>query len=155
MAKCEVEFPEDFYKKLAKIPEKSEKIIEKALKEGAEIVLKAAKSNLRRSLGRGKYSKTTGQLLGSIGISPVDINENGVSNIKVGFAEPRLEQPKGGKYGRYEKTNAMVANILEYGARGPGKRKQPKRPFLKPAKNQSRQSAQEAMKAAFEKEIKF
>jgi HK97 gp10 family phage protein len=155
MAKCEIKSPDDFYKKLVAIPEKSEKIIEKVLKEGAEIVMKALESNLKRSLGRGPYSRTTGELLGSAGISPVRTDKQGVSNIKVGFSEPRREHPKGGKYGKYRKTNAMVANILEFGAKGPGERNQPKRPFLVPAESQSRPDAQKAMKTAFEKEIKF
>jgi HK97 gp10 family phage protein len=61
---------------------------------------------------------------------------------------PRREQPKGGKYGRYEKTNAMVANILEHGKKG-----QPARPFMRPALEQSRKAAEDAMKTKFDLKI--
>jgi len=154
MAKCEVKFPDDFYKKLTEIPAKTEKIVEKILQEGAEIVLKAVKTNLKGALGKGKYSRQTGELQNSLGVSPVDVDNKGVTNIKIGFSEPRRNQAKGGKYGQYQKTNAMVANILEYGASGPGKRKQPPRPFLRPAEKQSKPVAETAMKKTFEKELK-
>jgi len=53
------------------------------------------------------------------------------------FAEPRSD---GG-------SNAKIANILEYGKHG-----QPPKPFMKPAKSQSKNAAIEAMKAKFESE---
>lgn len=59
-------------------------------------------------------------------------------NVKVGFAEPRSD-------GR---SNAMIANVLEYGKSG-----QPAKPFLKPARTASRAPCIEAMKRTFEQEV--
>ncbi len=58
--------------------------------------------------------------------------------MKVGFAEPRSNGD----------SNAKIANILEYGRSG-----QPPKPFLKPARSQSRSACIEAMKAKFETEV--
>ena len=45
-------------------------------------------------------------------------------------------------------SNAMLANVLEYGKHG-----QPPRPILKPAKAASRKPCVEAMEAAMKKEL--
>ena len=58
--------------------------------------------------------------------------------MKVGFAEPRSD-------GR---SNAMIANVLEYGKSG-----QPAKPFLKPARTASRAPCIAAMKQKFEQEV--
>jgi hypothetical protein len=42
----------------------------------------------------------------------------------------------------------MLANVLEY-----GRHNQPPRPFLKPAKSQTKNSCVDAMKAKFESEV--
>ena len=47
-----------------------------------------------------------------------------------------------------ERTNAMIANVLEYGKHG-----QPAKPFLKPAKSASKNACIEAMKAKLESEM--
>jgi hypothetical protein len=73
-----------------------------------------------------------------MGVSPTKLNREGNYDVHVGFADPR-----DGKL-----TNAMLANILEYGKSG-----QPARPFMTPAKSQSREGAIAAMKAALENEI--
>ena len=58
--------------------------------------------------------------------------------MKIGFAEPRSD---GG-------SNAKIANILEYGRHG-----QPAKPFLKPARTQSRNACIETMKAKLQEEV--
>ena len=71
-------------------------------------------------------------------MSTVKLDRSGNHNIKVGFAEPR----SGGK------SNAKIANILEYGRHG-----QPAKPFLKPAKTASKAACIEAMRQKFEEEV--
>ena len=97
---------------------------EKALKAGAEIVEEAVASNLAAVIGSGtKYdSRSTGELQEALGVTPVKLNKNGEYNIKIGFDEPRSDG----------KSNAMLANVIEFGKHG-----QPPKPFLKPAKNKS------------------
>jgi hypothetical protein len=76
--------------------------------------------------------------VGALGVSPAKIDRKGNWDVKIGFAEPR----------RDGESNAKIANILEYGKSG-----QPPRPFLKPAKSQSKTAAIEAMTAALEREL--
>ena len=113
----------------------------KVLEAGGEVALAKVKGNLSSAVGRGtkEKSRATGELQRSLGLSPAKQKRDGSGwDIKVGFAEPRSD---GG-------SNAKIANILEYGKHG-----QPARPFLKPARTQSRKPAIEAMKARFEQEV--
>ena len=68
--------------------------------------------------------------MSALGVSPAKIDREGNYNVKVGFAEPRSD-------GR---SNAMIANVLEYGKSG-----QPAKPFLKPAQTSSRKACTSAM----------
>ena len=83
-------------------------------------------------------SRSTGELERSLGLSPAKQNRDGNWDVKVGFAEPRSNGD----------SNAKIANILEYGRSG-----QPPKPFLKPARSQSKNTCIEAMKAKFESEV--
>jgi HK97 gp10 family phage protein len=120
--------------------DKTDEIIPRVLEAGGEVVYKQVKSNLQGVIGRGNKedSRSTGQLLGALGMSKARVNRQGGHDIKIGFAEPR----------RDGESNAKIANILEYGKSG-----QPPRPFLKPAKSQSKTAAIEAMTAALEREL--
>ena len=113
----------------------------KVLEAGGNVVLQKVKSNLQAVIGKGtkRHSKSTGELLRSIGLSRARQDRNGDFNVKVGFAEPRSD---GG-------SNAKLANILEYGKSG-----QPARPFLKPAKSSSKKACEEAMIAKLEEELR-
>ncbi len=81
---------------------------------------------------------STGELESALGVSPAKLDKNGNFNVKVGFDEPRKDGS----------SNAMIANIIEYGKHG-----QPPRPFLKPAKAASRTPAIEAMKRKLDEEM--
>ena len=98
------------------------------------------KSNLQSVIGNGtkEDSRSTGDLVSALGVSSARQDRDGNFNVKVGFSEPR----------RDGKSNAMVAGVLEYGKHG-----QPPKPFLKPARSQSRRIAVEAMKEKFEQEV--
>jgi hypothetical protein len=66
------------------------------------------------------------------------MDKDGNHNIKVGLLEPRSDG----------KSNAMLANVIEYGKSG-----QPAKPFLKPAKSASKAECIEAMKSKLEEEL--
>lgn len=139
MAKCDIQMPEDFLKKLQRLGEHEDVIAEAALKAGGEVVLERVRGNLAASIGRTKYpSRSTGELASALGLTQVKTDKDGNHNIKVGFAEPRSD---GG-------SNAKLANILEYGKHG-----QSAKPFLKPAKSASKSAAIEAMKRTLEEEV--
>jgi HK97 gp10 family phage protein len=141
MAKVEIKMPEDFLLRLSKLADKTDVIIPKVLEAGGEVVLAKVRDNLSSAVGRGtkEPSRSTGELERSLGLSTAKQKRNGSGwDVKVGFAEPRSD---GG-------SNAKIANVLEYGRHG-----QPPRPFLKPAKSQSKNAAIEAMKAKLESEV--
>ena len=134
MAKCTYKLPEDLLKKLSTLGSKMDEISEVVLEAGGEVVLDKVKSNLEGSLS----GESSGELVSSLGLSGVRIDRNGNSNIKIGFSEPRKD---GG-------SNAMVANVIEYGKHG-----QPAKPFLKPAKSSSKKRCIEVMTKKLEEEI--
>ncbi len=134
MAKCTYKLPEDLLKKLSTLGSKMDEISEVVLEAGGEVVLDKIKSNLEGSLS----GESSGELVSSLGLSGVRIDRNGNSNIKIGFSEPRKD---GG-------SNAMVANVIEYGKHG-----QPAKPFLKPAKSSSKKQCIEVMTKKLEEEI--
>jgi hypothetical protein len=115
-------------------------IAERVLEAGGEVVLEKVQCNLAAVIGAGtKYdSRSTGELAGALGLSPVKVDGSGNHDIKVGFAEPRSD---GG-------SNAKIANILEYGKHG-----QTPKPFLKPAKTASRKECIQKMKDTLEAEV--
>lgn len=140
MAKCDVKMPEDFLLKLSRLGSNMDSVAETVLEAGGEVVLEKVQGNLAAVIGSGtKYdSRTTGELEGSLGLSPVKVNKSGNHDIKIGFAEPRSD---GG-------SNAKIANILEYGKHG-----QPAKPFLKPAKTAARAECIQVMKDTLEAEV--
>lgn len=135
MAKVTVKMPDEFLLKISRLGDQTDAIVERVLQAGGRVMLEKVRSNLTAL----KFSeRSTGQLLSSLGLSPVKVDKKGIHNIKVGFDEPR----------RDGRSNAMIANILEYGKTG-----QPARPFLAPAKKQAKQACIDAMAASLEEEI--
>jgi hypothetical protein len=133
-----IKMPEDFLRRIAALGEREPEIAAKCVKAGADVVEAAVRSNLKSVLS----GQSSGELLKALGQTPVKVDRSGNTNIKVGFSEPR----SGGG------SNAMIANILEYG-RGGGQ-VQPPRPFLKPAKTKSQKAAKAAMQAVLESEVR-
>lgn len=132
--------PDELMAKLSRLGEKTDKICEKALKAGAEIVEKAVASNLSDVIGKDLKtdSRSTGELQKALGITPVSVDKNGNYNIKIGFDEPRSDG----------ESNAKIANIIEYGKVG-----QPAKPFLKPAKTASQKKAVAKIAEVLESEM--
>lgn len=140
MAKSEIKMPEEFLLKLSRLAERTDEILPKVLEAGGEVVLAKAKSNLSSVIGKGTKveSRSTGELVSSLGVSSARQDRNGNFNVKVGFSEPR----SGGK------SNAMIAGVLEYGKHG-----QSPKPFMKPAKSQTKAAAIQAMKNKLDEEV--
>ena len=155
MATLKVKLPDELMIKLERLAGQTGPIIEKTLEAGAEIVEQRARANLKNSLG----GDSSGQLLGALGISPVLPNDKlDGYDIKIGFAEPRQDKKggttykkklKSGKTSEYQLTNAMVANILEYGRKD---KSQTAKPFMKPAEDATKAQAREKMKKVFAEE---
>lgn len=140
MAKATMKLPEDFLLKISKLGEKTDEIIPRVLEAGGQVVEAKVKSNLQSIIGRDtqEESRSTGELIKTLGVSPALMDKDGNFNVKVGFSEPRSDG----------KSNAMIAGVLEYGKSG-----QPPKPFLKPAKSASRKACIETMKQKLEKEV--
>lgn len=136
-----IKMPDKLLGKLSKLEKNTDMIAERVLEVGGEVMLKKTRANLSIVIGSGtKYeSRSTGELEEALGATPVKVDKNGNHNIKIGFAEPRSDG----------KSNAMIANVLEYGKHG-----QPAKPFLKPAVSSSRSQCKKAMIDTFNEEVK-
>ena len=138
MAKCTVQMPEDFLMKVSKLADRTDDILPKVLEAGADVVEQKVRKNLSVAIGKGKSKRSTGQLLKSLGTSKPLQDRDGNLNVKIGFAEGRTDG----------ENNAKLASILEYGKHG-----QAPRPFLKPAKSQSKNACIQAMIDKLESEV--
>jgi len=140
MPKVELKMPDEFLLKISKLAEKTDEILPKVLEAGAEVVYSKVKSNLSSVVGKNtkEDSRSTGELESALGVSPAKQDKNGDFNIKIGFGEPRSDGS----------SNAKIANILEYGKHG-----QPPKPFLKPAKTQTKNACILAMENKLESEM--
>ena len=138
MARVSIQLPMAFMDALTKIAAKTDTAIPKALEAGGKVVFEKMKANLHGAIGRDtKYkSRSTGKLLAALGVSPVKVNDEGNFDVKVGFSEGRSV------------SNAMLANILEYGKHG-----QPPRPILKPTRASSSKPCIEAMQNVLNEEL--
>lgn len=140
MAKVNFKMPEEFLLKISRLSDKTDEIIPKVLEAGGKIVEEKVKSNLQSVIGTNikEESRSTGELVSALGISPALIDKDGNYNVKIGFSEPRSDG----------KSNSMIAGVLEY-----GKSNQPPKPFLKPAISSSKKACISAMIDAFDKEV--
>jgi HK97 gp10 family phage protein len=140
MARGSYKMPEDFLLKVSTLAEKTDEIIPKVLEAGGEVVKAKVKANLQATVGSDTKltSRSTGELVDALGVTPAGVDRDGNYNVKVGFDEPRKDG----------ESNAKIANILEYGKSG-----QLAKPFLKPAKSASRNACIEAMKRKLDEEI--
>ena len=139
MGKVKIEMPTQWLDTIAGMGNALDAAIPRALEAGGKVVLDKMKSNLRSAIGRGtKYkSRSTGKLAASLGVSPAKLNRENNLDVKVGFSENRGDV-----------SNAMLANVLEYGKHG-----QPPQPFLKQTKSSSRKPCIEAMQTALKEEL--
>ena len=132
--------PDDFLDALSRLEARTDEIVPKVLAAGGEVVLEHVRTRLRAVIGSGTKhpSRSTGELADALGVSGARLDRRGNWDVKVGFAEPR----RGGG------SNAMIANVLEFGKHG-----QLPKPFLKPAKIASREACIARMRQVFEEEV--
>ncbi len=140
MAKADIVMPDDFLERIASLGAHEDDIAEKVLEAGAAVVETKVRSNLEGVVGKNTIypSRSTGELVSSLGTTKVRVNRNGDHDIKIGFAEPRSDG----------ESNAKIANVLEYGKHG-----QPPKPFLAPAKAATKNTCMETMIRKFEEEV--
>ena len=139
MAKVKIEMPSGFMDQIAGMGNALDAAIPRALAAGGKVVLDKMKSNLRSAIGHGTKikSRSTGKLAASLGVSPAKLDRDGNLDVKVGFSE-----------GRGDVSNAMLANLLEYGKHG-----QTPKPFLKQTKSSSRKPCIEEMQRVLKEEL--
>ena len=138
MAKLAVKMPDDFMQTLGNLAERTDELIAHALKSGGEAAVPFVASALAGSIGKGPYSRPTGKLQASLGVSPAKMGDNGVFDVKIGFASNRTDGER----------NAKLAALLEYGKKG-----QPPRPFMSRAKSKARKVVLAAMQQQFLSEV--
>lgn len=135
MPKMSITGIDELQSKLSKISgPQSRRILEAAVKDGADIVADKVRANLNSVLS----GTSSGALAGSLGISPVDTDSKGMVNAKVGFDG----------YDSSGTPNPLKAAVLEYGSR-----RQQARPFMTPAKNATQGAVKKKMAETIEREI--
>lgn len=164
MAKFTVKAGDEYAIKLSRLVQGSEEIAKKAVYAGANIVANEVRRRLESNLEESAAAreskrkrprktgvlpestgidqgpeKSTGALAESLGIAPIDRDEDGVINAKIGFD------------GYDEKG---VPNQLKARAMESGTSTQQKRPFVRPAVKATRKQANEEMGRVVEEEIK-
>ncbi len=105
MANATMKMPDEFLMKLTKLGDKTDEIVSRVLEAGGEVVLDKVKANLKGVIGNEtkEKSRSTGELVSSLGLSPTKLDRNGNFNVKVGFNDPRDDGD----------SNAKIANIIE------------------------------------------
>ena len=87
MAKVQVKMPEGFLLRLSRLGDKTDEIIPKVLEAGGEVVEQKVRANLSAVIGRDtkEESRSTGELLSALGVTPAKIVRDGNYNGQVGF----------------------------------------------------------------------
>ena len=93
MGKIKIDFPDELVTKLAKLEGRTDEVMDRVMNAGAEAVKPIMASNLAGAIGRNtkRKSKSTGQLAGSLGISPVRVDEGGTLDDPASFVK-RINQ---------------------------------------------------------------
>lgn len=128
MAKMSVSGLDEYIDKLSKLGSKMPEVAKRAVQAGVNPLADEVRKQLEKNLQGSKYS--TGDLLNSLGVTPVGVDKNGVYNAKVGFSG----------YDRKGVPNALKARAMESGTS-----RQPKKPFMRPAVNRAKKRVLEEM----------
>jgi HK97 gp10 family phage protein len=120
--------------KLARLGDAAETIGKKAIYEAAGMTA----DKIRESANKVLSGKSTGDMMGSLGITPIDIDDDGILNAKIGFSD----------YDRKGVPNPLKARALESGTSTIKKR-----PFVRPAIKAIKQQAEEKMEQIIKTEI--
>ena len=140
MAKVTVVLPDDLMEQFSKLADQTDRIIDSCLEAAGDAALPFVRDGLAGAIGKDtKYpSRSTGELLGALGVSPPKQNRQGARDVKIGFREGR----------RDGRPNALIANVLEYGKSG-----QRPKPFLKPARSKAKKPVIDAIEKRFDEEV--
>lgn len=157
MAKMEIKGIDELALKVSQLGKDTPKIAKKMVRAGANPVADEIRKRLE-NLPSDTFRKLSSDeiftgvpevqkkdLTASLGVTPVDIDYNGITNVKVGFAGygsyPTKKYPKG-------VPNPLLARAIESGS---SVRK--KTPFVRPAVNKSKKIALTEMQKAFDEEV--
>ncbi|MBR2132905.1 MAG: hypothetical protein IJ955_10315 [Oscillospiraceae bacterium] len=151
MAKMTLEIGEEFAIKLSQLADGSEEIAKKAIYQAAGIVTDQIRRNLEKNLSdsasaakdgsarsKNQYNHPTGDLSRSLGITPIQRDNDGYLNARVGFDG----------YDRRGVPNQLKARVMESGSSTIKKR-----PFVRPAVNATKAAAVQTMEKVVEEEI--
>lgn len=165
MATMKINAGGEWLEKITQLGRQSDAVCARAVAKAAGIVADQIRQNLEALPEDAHYSPahpdyyflTEGEiftgiptaqkedLLDSLGITPVKVDERGVINAKIGFdgygSQPTAAYPKG-------IPNPMVARAVESGTSF-----RPKQPFVRPAVNKAKKAALEAMQQVVEQAI--
>lgn len=121
--------------KLSRLATNQDKIAKKAIYKAAGIVT----DRIRKEAEKKLSGESTGDMMDSLGITPIEQDNNGNWNAKVGFDG----------YDRNGTPNQLKARVFESGSS-----KQKKRPFVRPAMYASRKRSLAAMEEVIDEETK-
>lgn len=138
MAKMAVSGLDEYIDKLSKLGSKMPEVAKRAVQAGVNPLADEVRKQLEKNLQGSKYS--TGDLLDSLGTTPVGVDKNGVYNAKVGFSG----------YDRKGVPNALKARAMESGTS-----RQPKKPFVRPAVNRAKKRVLEEMGRSIDMDLKI
>lgn len=167
MARMTFKAGDDYALKLSQLATRADEVAQKAIREGAAIVTDQIRRNLNnlredvtlkpvsgpngeyhylkpgeKFLGIPDYQKQ--DLLDSLGITPMQIDQNGNYNVKIGFdgygSQPTHDYPRG-------LPNQLVARATESGSSV-----RPKQPFVRPAVTKTKKAAVEAINKVIDEE---
>lgn len=126
----------DLEMQLSQLEGRSVEIGKKAVTAGAGVLADQVRLNLKKNLASSRY--TTGDLIGSLGVTHADVDKKGVINAKVGFSG----------YDRKGVANQLKARVIESGSST-----QKKKPFLRPAINKTKKQVEQTMQEIIDNEI--
>jgi len=138
MAKMSVSGLDEYIDKLSKLGSKMPEVAKRAVQAGVNPLADEVRKQLEKNLQGSKYS--TGDLLDSLGVTPVGVDKNGVYNAKVGFSG----------YDRKGVPNALKARAMESGTS-----RQPKKPFMRPAVNRAKKRVLEEMGKSIDADLRI
>lgn len=121
--------------RLARLGKAQDEIAKKAIYKGAGIIADRMKRNLKARLSE----KATGDLVESMGIASIKMDQEGNLNTKIGFDG----------YDRKGVPNQLKARALESGTS-----RIEKRPFVRPAVQQTKKQVEQEMNQIIEEETK-
>lgn len=138
MAKMTISGFDELEKKLSNIGSKMPEVAKRAVKAGVNPLADEVRRQLEKNLQGSKYS--TGDLLDSLGVTPVGTDRNGNYNAKVGFSG----------YDHKGVPNALKARAMESGTS-----RQQKKPFMRPAISRAKQKVIDEMDKSIDADLKI